>query len=208
MAELVSVPAYLYGRSGDILDDVMRVLAEQGALPADIQFRALVIDEKHRVDIVKQDVLAAIGHGEPSGHPYLTDPLPDCVFVPGVKPVADVIGELDFNYHRLGTLQLLAKKIGLHASIPRSAWHMYITHVDPARGQELASIRAPGQERRAFNKNYVYAMALGRIIIRDSALFEIYQTPSAIGGHGPQRQELLRHLFVDDHPELHPDFTS
>jgi hypothetical protein len=208
MTEFVSVPASLSAASGDILDGVLRTLVEQDALPADIQFRALAIPEQQRGSVVAQDILAAMGRGEPSGHPYLNNPLPDCVFIPGVKPVANIIRELDVDYHQLGTLQYLAGRLGLHASIPRSAWLMYVTHIDAVRGQELANILEPGQEPRVFGKKNILATALGRTIIRDSALYEIYQTPSAIRGHGPERQELLRHLLVDDHLELHPDFVA
>lgn len=207
MSEFLSVPASLSASSDDILDSVMRKLVEQDALPTDIQFRALAIPEQQRGSVVAQDILAVVGLGEPSGHAYLSDPLPGCVFIPGSKPVAEVVRELDVNYHQLGTLQNLAEKLGHHISIPRSSWLMYITHIDPAHGQELTGILAPGQEPRVFNKKYVLATILSRTILRDSALFEIYQTPSAIRGHGVERQELLRHLLVDDHPELHPDFT-
>ena len=65
----------------------LKHLVQQGKLPADFLFRALDIDSEQREAITVQDVGAAMGLNEPSGHPVLnaTQELPACVHVPTLE---------------------------------------------------------------------------------------------------------------------------
>lgn len=204
MAEFVDLPASMFYVSNDIAELTLKHLVQQGKLPADFLFRALDIDSEQREAITVQDVGAAMGLNEPSGHPYLTQELPACVHVPigGTKSLRQILSEVETDYHRLGTLVGIAEDEGVEDHIAYQAWLSYIKYLDPRKYKILKGIREPGQERGSFSKMYNFINYMGHIVIRDSALLPIYEEPKLIPGHGPVKQGLLRILLQDNHPEL------
>jgi hypothetical protein len=205
MSEFVSVPASLWGIKQDVADMAMQALVRQGKLPADFEFRVLAIqDSDERRQIALQDIGAALGNGEPSGHPYMTQELPDCMSVPtgGTKSLFAILKEIDVDYHQLDTLLDIADDLEVKTYHGYQAWAGYVKFLDPARYARLQEIREPGPQRGSFSKLYNYQSGLLNIIIRDSALMPIYEDPALIPGHGPIKQGLLHALLQDNHPEI------
>jgi hypothetical protein len=55
------------------------------------------------------------------------------------------------------------------------------------------------------SKQYQYSFMLGRVVIKDEALLDIYSGVDPLKGHGPVRRKLFHYLLLDNHPELGPD---
>lgn len=205
MSEFVHVPTSLWGIRDDIADTVLEMLAEQGKLPYDFEFRALAIDDSEaRQQIALQDIRAALGIGEPSGHCYMTQELPDCVSVPvgGTKSRTAILREISTDYHQLRTLLHIADDQQVGSYHGYQAWAGYIRFLDPEKYARLQQIKAPGSQRGSFSKLYNFRSNLGNVVIRDSGLMPIYNNPRLIPGHGPIKQDLLRILLQDNHPEI------
>lgn len=205
MSELVHVPVSLWGIRDDIAEAALAMLVKQGKLPADFEFRSLAIeDSKERQRIALQDIHAAFGTGEPSGHPYITQELPDCVSVPvgQTKSRTAILREIDTDYHQLGTLFTIADDQRIKDYHCYQAWAAYVKFLDPEKYAKLQKIKEPGPQRGSFSKMYNFTSNLGEIVIRDSGLIPIYENPKLIPGHGPIKQGLLRILLQDNHPEI------
>ena len=207
MSEYVNVPTSLWGIQGDIADATMQLLVKQGKLPGDFEFRALAIEDDEadtRGSVALQDILAAMGRGEPTHHPYLTQELPDCVqiYAGGTKSVRKILSEIDTEYHQLGTLLNIASDSEIQRHHAYQAWFQYIKFLDPKRYDRYKAILEPGPMRGSLSKQWNLRHALGTTIIRDSALMPIYENPKLVPGHGPIKQGLLRILLQDNHPEI------
>ncbi len=205
MSEFVSVPMSLWGIRSEIADASLSTLVDQGKLPADFEFRALAIeDDKERQRIALQDIKAALGAGEPSEHPYLTQELPDCVtvYAGGTKTRTEILRDIDVDYHQLGTLLHIAEEEGVQRYHGYQAWAGYIKHLDPAKYTKLEGIMEPGPQRGSFSKRHNFQHRLASTVIRDSALMPIYENPTVIPGHGPVKRGLLRLLLQDNHLDL------
>ena len=183
MTEYVHVPTSLTGITDEIARFTIEMLVEQGKLPPDFEFRALAIDSQDRGKIALQDIMAGLGRGEPTGNPYLTEELLDCVqiFAGGTKSVHEILTEVAVDYHELSTLCDIAYYNNIPETQARQAWLQYIKCFDPNR-------------RGSFS--------LQSIIIRDSALMQVYENPQLIKGHGPLRLRLLGALLRDNHPDI------
>jgi hypothetical protein len=205
MSEYVHVPTSLWGLQGDIASVALEVLAAQGKLPNDFEFRALTIqDVKERHEIALQDVRAALGIGEPSGHPYMTQELPDCITVPigGTKSRTEILREVSCDYHQLGTLLGIAEDSAVRRYHGYQSWAGYLKFLDPQKYAALQRIKEPGPRQGSFSKGYNYKNSLLDVVIKDSALVPIYENPDLIPGHGPIKQGILRILLQDNHPEI------
>lgn len=201
--EMIKVRGALGGGvDADIADHLLRQLVEQGKLPADFQFRLLgVADWKERNALILQDIKALMGEGEPSGHPYLTGPLPDVVSIPNTDPKRPVLAALDEDYHMLYDFLGIAENFQVAPHYASSAWADYINILNPSLASRLLEIRDPEAPRSTFlSKERQYWGAVGRVVIKDVALMGIYH--SRLRGHGPLRHEMLKELLLDNHPEL------
>lgn len=206
--EYVDVPVSLWGIGGDIAEASLTALVRGGLLPPDFAFRALVIENsRERQRIALQDIRAVLGLGdEPSGHPYLTQELPDCIAVPvgPTKSRKAILRGIETDYHILGTLLDLAEEQCDPISEGYNAWAGYIKYLDPERYERIAHFKAPGSQRHSFNKEYCFRRALHEVVIRDSALMPIFENPGLIPNHGPKtiKYKLLRTLLADNHGEI------
>ena len=203
MSEYVHVPTSLWGIHHDIAIAALAMLAQQGNLPADFEFIALAIEgQEDRQQIALQDVCAALGVKNPSGHPYLTQELPDCVTVSvgGTKSRTDILREVSVDYHQLGTLLGIADEQEIALYHGYQAWAGYVKFLDPRKYASLQKTREPGLQRSSFSKVNNFKSGLLDIVIRDSALIPIYENPKLVPGHGSIKQKLLSLLIQDNHP--------
>lgn len=205
MSEYIHVPRSLWGISGDISRTALKHLISIDRLPADFEFRALAIeDQQQRYEIALQDIRHAFGMGEPSGHPYLTQQLPDCMVVPtaSTKSLKEILTEVNEDYHRLGTLLRIADYLNTDKYHAYQAWAGYIKYLAPTMYSGIEAIKQPGPQRGSFSKDYNFKSRLLDVVIKDSALMPIYDDANLINGHGPIKHEMLRLLLADNHPEI------
>jgi len=201
MTERISVHGSIgYGTmaAGDALVDK---LIKDEKLPYDFEFRALGIDEDHRTEVLKLDILAAAGHGEPSGEPYLSGPLPNCVVIPSDEQQVQVMRSVGEDYHRLADLRRVARHEGARQSVTYNIWASYIQEFNPVLFDRFRLVDLAGKKGDP-GKGFVYG--LSRAIIRDEPLFQRYQTKERLLGTSAIERRLLHLLLLENHPELGP----
>jgi hypothetical protein len=202
MSEVVKIPGVL-GVSSEIEDAVIGELVSRQLLPSDFYFRLLSVEPDTRESIAGKDVLKALGYGEGSGNNYLTQDLPDCTFVPGPAPIKPILEQLEDDYHRLYDLRNVTDQLGLEQHIALQSWAMYTKALNPGLFDRLHLPSDVYYRSEAGNsRRYQYKFMLGRVVIKDSALLDIYNGNREVVGHGPVRQRLLHYLLLDNHPDL------
>jgi|GEM_PF-4978533 len=182
------------------ITSVMEALAAEHKLPADFQFRLFMLDEEERATVATQDILAAMGHGEGSGHSYLTDELPDCMWMGYyTRNINHILGTLSVDYYKRSDLAHVGSEI-TPRHVARSAWDIYVKQLDPELHQRLTAPDVHDDSKARYVNRCI--ANLGKVIIRDEALLDLYHSEESLEGHGNVKRELLHYLLLDNHPEL------
>jgi hypothetical protein len=203
MPEMIEIRGALGGGvDGDIAGVLLQRLVEEGKLPADFQFRLLGIsDWRERNALILQDIKALMGEGEPTNHPYLTGPLPDAVIVNSNNPKRPILAALSEDYHMYADFGRIAEGMKIAPHYATSTWADYVGIINPELAAQLLEVRDPrGPRAQLMSKEAQYWNAVRQVVIKDVALMGIYH--SRPRGHGPMRQEMLKELLLDNHPEL------
>lgn len=182
------------------LTSIMEALSADGKLPADFQFRLLMVDDKERASVATQDILAAMGYGEPSGNSYLTDELSDCVWMGYyTRNVPATLRTLPVDYYKRSDLIRVTGGL-TKPHVAHAAWDIYVRQLDPELYRHATKPDVDDGSKARYMQRC--RANLGKVVIRDSALLDLYHRDQPLEGHGGVKRGLLRYLLLDNHPEL------
>lgn len=200
MSERVKITGLFGSGEHAVGDVVIDELVQAGKLPRDFEFRLFaILDKETRIKVGTQDVLAALGYGEPSGNSYITDELPNCMYLDTFAELRPILQAVDEDYHRLYDLECVAHDNGKPDFHAVHAWEIYVDHLDADLSERIHGLSRDVSTHKQRGK---LMYRLGQVVIKDSALLEIYNDPQQLPGHGKVKQRLLYDLLLDNHPQL------
>jgi len=204
MSEARAIDA-VYWESSQLEESIVSDLIGRGDLPEDFYFRLAIIEDVNtRSRVALTNIRSSLGlePQDEGAKAYLHGDLPNCVFINGRFNPVKLLGQLNEDFHCRRELypnddeSFTGTTLEFMAMIQdaRKLWSVLVRNIDPQLDERI--------KKRLESKTRYYHQELGRVIIKDAILMDVYNGDVEAKGLGPVRRNMLRDLLLDNHFEL------